>query len=162
MKKEKKGYLKKRIGMPWIIIVFFLMFCWPFGLYLVYRKAKKDKTAALKNAGWLKGIGWFWFGLGVISLLSCIGETDLFLPAVIGVLVMFVGGGLVMIISAKKLKKQGMLYKQYIDIIVNKEMYKIQEIANALQVDRSEVIRILQQMIEMGFFCECQTGFRTL
>ena len=149
---KTNGYLKKRIGMPWIIIVFFLMFCWPFGFYLVYRKAKKDKTAALKNAGWLKGIGWFWFGLGVIMLLSCIGVSDLFWPAVIGCLVIFCGGGIVMIISAKKLKKQGMLYKQYIDIIVNKEIYKIQEIANVLQVDRAEVIKTLQQMIEMGFF----------
>lgn len=151
--KTKKAYVNRHNGIPWGIIVLLVFFCWPLGLYLVYRKAQKNKTAALKNSTWLKVIGWFWFALGFFSLLSIVEEpSDIYWPAAIFILAVFLGGGIVMIVTAKKLKKQGLLYKRYIDIIVNDEKYKIKEIAEILQVDREQVIRTLKQMIELGFF----------
>lgn len=146
----------------WLVIITLVFFVWPLGLYLMYRKVKNDKIASLKNSEWLRNFGIFWAGIGVLSLGSLVveGTEDVFWPAVVLAFFIFVVGGIAMLQSSGKLRQQGIMYKQYIEIVVNKQIRKISEIAKHVGKDREQVIKQLQQMIDVGFFKNAEIDFQ--
>lgn len=142
----------------WLVILVFVFFVWPLGLYLMYRKVKKDKIASLRNSQWLHNIGIIWTGMGVFSLGSLVveGTQDVFWPAVAMVFFIFVVGGIAMLKSSGKLREQGIMYKQYIEVVVNQGIRNISQIAEQVGKNRELVIKQLQQMIDVGFFKNAQ------
>lgn len=146
----------------WLVIIAFVFLVWPIGLFLMYRKVKNDKIASLQNSEWLRKFGIIWTGIGVLSLGSLVveGTEDVFWPAVALVFFIFVVGGIAMLQSSGKLRQQGIMYKQYIEIVVNQQIRKISEIAKHVGKDRELVIKQLQQMIDVGFFKNAEIDFQ--
>lgn len=146
----------------WLVILTLVFFVWPLGLYLMYRKVKNDKIASLKNSMWLRKFGIFWTGLGVLLLGSLVveGTENVFWPAVVLAFFVFIVGGIAMLQSSGKLQQQGVMYKQYIEIVVNQQVRKISEISKQVGKDRELVIKQLQQMIDVGFFKNAEIDFQ--
>lgn len=146
----------------WLVIIALVLCVWPLGLYLMYRKVKNDKIASLKNSDWLRKFGILWTGIGVLSLGSLFveGTENVFWPAVVLAFFIFVVGGIAMLQSSGKLRQQGIMYKQYIEIVVNQQIRKISEISKQVGKDREQVIKQLQQMIDVGFFKNAEINFQ--
>lgn len=61
-----------------------------------------------------------------------------------------------MLKSSGKLREQGIMYKQYIEVVVNQGIRNISQIAEQVGKNRELVIKQLQQMIDVGFFKNAQ------
>jgi len=97
----------------WILIIFFILLFFPFGLFLLYKKLSVNKTAIQKKSishsiwGWLLiTLGIFYIIIGLYSYQTDDPQTRAgTIGALILVLVVFIGGGLILVFKAAKLKK---------------------------------------------------------
>jgi len=145
-------------GVPTYIIVLLIVF-WPVGLFLLYRFLTNDRTNLMRNSNIMRnfGIGFVVFGgLALVSSLSSTSQAaDDGTSSLIGLLVMsvlFVAGGVLMILQSNKIKAYAKKYKQYIDLVINHEIDGIPRIAEIIGKDQRTVQDDLQEMINKEFF----------
>ncbi|WMJ86054.1 hypothetical protein [Anaerocolumna sp. MB42-C2] len=112
---------KKRTSV--ITIILWDIFFFPVGIYFIHRRLTEDKTETLKNSRTVNVLGWILVVLGLIYLLlgftggleSENGES------VVGMIVimvtLFLGGGLLTLRGAKRMRILGERYNKYCQII---------------------------------------------
>lgn len=132
----------------WAFIITMCILFWPVGFYLLYKKLLSDKAAVLQNSRTLKKIG---IGLIVLGVIYFFGETSEGSNA-IGPMLFFIGGGVFIIRTSKKMQIQGEKFKKYISIVINNEETSIDNIASAMNVSYEEAINDLKIMIDKGYF----------
>lgn len=135
-----------------IVVVIFLFIFWPLGLYLLYKKVTSDKTAAIKNSKTLVIVGWTFIVFGIFYIIGTIGDPTVGLGQRLSGIIFFVGGGIFMIYSSKKIKIIGEKYKKYINIVINNQQTSIENIASSMSLSCEQVIKDLQGMIDKGYF----------
>ncbi|GKX67678.1 hypothetical protein [Inconstantimicrobium mannanitabidum] len=142
----------------WKTIILLLIFFWPVGLILLYRKISIDKSATLKNSKTFNILGWVFVALSVISVLMILTgnlkteDGSSTTGELMVALVFFGGGGAVMIYAAKKMKINAEKLKKYIAIIINNNQTSIDNIAAAVPISYEEAVKDLQKMIDNGYF----------
>lgn len=132
----------------WAFIITMCILFWPVGFYLLYKKLLSDKAAVLQNSRTLKKIG---IGLIVLGVIYFFGETSEGSNA-IGPMLFFIGGGVFIIRTSKKMQIQGEKFKKYISIVINNNETSIDNIAAYMNISCEEVVRDLQTMIDKGYF----------
>jgi hypothetical protein len=139
---------KKSTGWGWII--FWLIIFWPIGLILVIRKLATDKKALMSGKTTaLSVIGWFLTitgGLGSLSMVSDPDASDTIIVPLI-----FLIGGILLILKARNTKKQAAKYRKYIDVVVNGGENSIDNIAGAVGLQYEDAIKDLQFMMNIGY-----------
>lgn len=142
---------QKTKGTSWTAIIIVLIFCWPVGIYLIYKKLNSDKTAAIKNGRVMSVFGWILLSLGIIYFLMMItGNKDM-----IGAFIIFGGSGAALLIVSKRRTKNASKYKKYISLIANKNVTSIDNIASAIPINYDTAVKDIQKMIDMGYFDNC-------
>jgi len=138
---------KKPISWVWIVLAFIVF--WPVGIVLLVIRLSSDRSATIKCHKTIMVVSLILIGIGAILLIAAIGEADedLFFPAVA-----FLIGGIVVNFMARKTKKTGARYKQYIALIVNHSQNSLDAIAGMVGVTYEMVIEDLQKMIKAGYF----------
>ena len=144
----------KKYSWPLVIVLVFLFF--PVGIPMLVVKVNSEKHLYCENARVMKIFGWILAAMGVFYLVMGItgsleteaGGTGL--PGIITALMLFGGGGVLLIVSAARLMKKGIRYKRYPVLIASMEGGKIDEIAEKMRVSSEQVRSDLQQMIDCG------------
>ena len=140
--------MKKGVGWGWI--VFWLIFFWPIGLYLLVKKFSTDKSALMSGrTGALSVVGWILVVFGATGFLVEITGTRDASGFVIAL--MFFVGGVLLLRKASNTKKTAARYKKYIDIVVNQNVRSIDHVAAALGLSYDAVVHDLQDMINRGY-----------
>ena len=141
---------KKTLSWGWII--FLLIIFWPVGLILLIRKIVTDKSALMSGkTGALSVVGWILTVLGGITFLAFIIEPE---PDTLGITIfslLFLIGGILLLIKASQTRKTAKKYKKYINIIVNHNEKSIDNIAAAVGVTYDTAIKDLKKMIDIGY-----------
>lgn len=141
--------MENKKSMSWGIVILVLIFFWPVGVYLLYRKLTSDRAAALKNSKILRNVGFVFLGFAVIYIFMGIsGQMDDAWTAAI----FFGGGGAVLVYAAKRLKMTGEKFKKYINIVINNSETSIDNIAAAIPISYDKAAKDLQEMIDKGYF----------
>jgi hypothetical protein len=135
----------------WAVVILLLIFFWPVGLFILYKKVTGDKTAALQNSKVLNTVGWVFAVFAVIYILMAVsGEmkaSDAFCA-----FAFFGAGGALMIYGAKRMKKNAEKLKKYISIVINNNQTSIDNIAAAIPTDYEQAKKDLQKMIDNDYF----------
>ena len=146
---------KKRTSV--ITIILWDIFFFPVGIYFIHRRLTEDKTETLRNSRTVNVLGWILVVLGLIYLLlgftgglkSENGES------VVGMIVimvaLFLGGGLLTLRGAKRMRILGERYNKYCQIIYANQTDLV-TIANAAGVSAETAQKDLRDMIDSGFF----------
>jgi hypothetical protein len=134
--------------MSWGWIIFWFIIFWPIGIFFLFRKLNRDKTATLKNSKTISIISYVLMGMGIIYLIMAFtNDSGIFIAALL-----FGGGGLWLNRVAKKMKKNGDKYKKYISLVINQSMTQIDNIASIVGVSYDVAKVDLQKMIDTGYF----------
>lgn len=153
-----ENYVKEKKSTSWGVIILVLIFFWPVGLFLLYRKITGDKEAALKNSKVLNIIGGVFLAFAIIYLLMAITgnlktrDGSSAVKSLITAFLFFGGGGTFMIYTAKKMKVNSERLKKYIAIVINNNETSIDNIAAAIPTSYDKAIKELQKMIDNNYF----------
>ncbi len=146
--RENKGKV-----MPWGVIIFMMILLFPIGIYMMFVKIHNDKTNFISNGKAISRFGKFLVGFEMVFIALVIaGEIKMKsindLAAIIAItLVVFLGGGIIMIHYGRKQKAKGRRYNEYKDILVNSTDGSIERIAAMTSRTFDEVCKDLQDMI---------------
>jgi hypothetical protein len=143
------SYRKKSISWVWIVLGFIVF--WPIGLVLLFIKLSADRSTVVKSASTgkiLSTVAWVLIALGVLFVLAALGGE----PGMIGMALLFGGGGIFLNRFAKLTRGKGVRYKRYIELIVNQNEAFIHNIAHKVNVPYKVAARDLQNMINAGYF----------
>lgn len=136
----------------WPVIILALIFFWPVGLFLIFKRASLDKRTAMSSGGkGLKGLGIGLIAFGAIGFIGLVGSSDGNAAGGIVAALFFVAGGIALIMKSKKMIKEAEGVKQYLNIIVNGGERKIDSIAAATGKPYNVVKNDIQQMINKEF-----------
>lgn len=155
----------KKKTFSWKYVIVLTIFIWPIGLYFLVKKLITDKTAAIKGTTAFKyvGIGLFIFGL-LGTLVSLTGQLTQTVngqeaPATLEytilstcLILIFMVGGVVVWIKANKFSRQGILFKQYINMIINSHITSIKDISSKMRKQVDDVCIDLEIMIQRDIF----------
>lgn len=138
---------KKSPGWGWA--VFWLVFLWPLGLFLVLRKYN-HKTVIMSASKAPMVAAWILISLGVITLLSNTQRlsTDYFVTLA---LVSWVVGGVLILIKTKKIKVKAEQYQKYLNRILNCGERNLDNLASAASVTYGQAQTDIQAMIDGGY-----------
>lgn len=140
----------------WPVIILALLFCWPFGLYLIIKKVSVDRKAAIASSAifmvfaiLLYAMAGFW----TLGALVCLSEpADAELVVIFFVFALIFGlGGFALHKYSKKIKKTANEVKTYLAIIVNGNETNIDAIASAIGKNYSDAKVDIQKLIDNGY-----------
>jgi len=139
---------KRKSRIPWIVVIISLIFFWPIGLYLFYRKVSGSRSDTLGKGRILTVVSCILIFIGFIffSLLIDYGANYL-TPTLL-----FGGGGILMFLSARNMRRASRRYKQYIALVINQNKTNLDHIASALGHRYEVVKKDIEKMINMGYF----------
>ncbi|HEX3076607.1 MAG TPA: hypothetical protein VHQ24_07080 [Lachnospiraceae bacterium] len=155
----------------WAVIILALIFFWPLGLFLIYRKFSKERIVELQNSKALRVVGWFFIIMAVGFLCSKAGYNNEVSEGVVmtrnsgpttqefnntmNFLIVFCGGGgLLMLYVARRMKLKVRRIQKYIALVDGKNITSIDNIASAIPIKYSDAIEDLQSLINKGYFPE--------
>lgn len=147
--------MMEKKGTKWGWIIFWLIIFWPVGLFLVIKKLATDKSALMsgKTTG-LSVIGWIliaWSSLLLITVVSSPSDFKSDGALVFFMVLLPLAGGIALLRKASKIKKLAARYKTYIDIVVNRNVKSIDNIASATGLSYDAATKDLQDMINIGY-----------
>lgn len=150
----------------WAPIIIFMIFFWPVGIILLIRKMKNERSAMLKNGKTVFGIGIFLAVMAVLYLITyssgSLTTTDgqpYTLSSFISLFIFFVVGGAALIVVGTRMKKTGIKYKRYINLVVNNRLSSIEKIASAMGCSYDQAVADLQKMQDDGYFSRAYIDF---
>lgn len=138
----------------WPLIIICLIFVWPLGLYLLYRRFRVRKyTGGARKASGVMGFILLFFG--VILLSDTIqniyyGWYFSLSNLVIGTFLLM--GGLWIFGFGRGQSRSEKYYQKYANIVGNREAVSIREVADVMGVTPRRAVNDLERMIEKGFF----------
>lgn len=136
-------------GTKWGWIIFWLIFFWPVGLFLMIRKFATDKSALMSGkTGTILVVGWILVVFGILCLCTEIEAPDTF-GIVFSLLILL--GGVLLLRKERETKKTAAKYKKYINIVVNQDVRNMDDIVSAVGLSYDEVAKDLQSMIDIGY-----------
>lgn len=142
---------RKRV-VSWTVVIIVMIFFWPVGLYLLYRKVTTDKEAAMKNSKALKVVGWIFLVIGILGAFGNLSDSKTEAADIAIGVTFFVGGGVLMLYAARKVSMSGEKFKKYIHTIINDQQILIPNIAAVMNLSPEQVMKDIQAMIDMGYF----------
>lgn len=140
--------MQKNKTVSWGWIIFWCVFFFPVGIFLIFKKINSDKTATLNNSKTVLIISYVLFVFSIIYVTMIFSEGTSMIAAALltGV------GGIWLNIIAKKMKVNGEKYKKYITLVINQNVSDIDNIAPAVNVTYEVAKDDLQKMIDLGYF----------
>lgn len=145
-------------SLPWGVVIVILIWIFPVGIWLVWRKMSIETLNMQKNGKTLRVIGFIFAGISLMYLaLGLTGELKAedngsIVGGIIIILTLLGGGGLAAIISGNKYIKNGKKYDKYAAIINESGENDIDSIAAIYQASYDEAVDDLQKMIDYGYF----------
>lgn len=149
-------YNKKSISWGSIILMFFLFF--PVGIFMLVKKMTTEKWNYANNGKSLQRLGWVLFGIGCIyiftgSSLDFQGEDGRnAVEALIFLIILFNGSGLLCIFKGKKYVKLARKFSRYSSIVNANIDHSIDNIASEYPIDYETACKDLQYMLDIGYF----------
>jgi len=149
---------EQKNNISWTLVVITLIFFWPVGAFLLWRKLSTDRTATMRSGKGITIIGWVLVVIGILGFIGLLEEgmyvIDFF------VILIFCGAGAALIIIGNKTKKNAKRYRSYIAVVANQNEKEIRGIASILNLSPEVVKKDLTEMIEKGFFQDAYIDHR--
>ncbi|WP_041139612.1 Rpo12/RPC10 RNA polymerase subunit family protein [Beduini massiliensis] len=157
--------MKQTKNTSWGVITCALIFFWPIGIYLLIRRFNNDKAATFQHSKGLKITSYILMGFGALAMVMTLSgqmtgkdsagvEHQIVGAQMIPYLLisaMFLLGGIILFNKMRKIDKNSVKYKRYINLVVNNQLSEISKIASALSLSSSQVTHDLQSMIDNGY-----------
>ena len=134
----------------WPVIILLLILFWPVGVFLIIKKVSLVKKSG-RNIGSksLKGLGIGLLVFGVIGFFDCISDPEAASGTVIALF--FIIGGVVLVLKAKRINKEEERAKQYLAVIVNGNVLRLDSIAAVTGKSYDVVKADIQELIQKGY-----------
>ncbi len=122
--------MQKQKSVSWGWIIFWCIFFFPVGVYLIFERLKIDKTATLNNSKTVITISYvlMFFSLASLTSIPTEGSSMILAFFVYGL------GGAWLYRVGKKMKAAGERYKKYITLIINQNITMVDSIAHSLNL----------------------------
>ena len=133
-------------GPSWIAIIIMMAVFWPVGIYLLYKRLKADRKAALSSGKKLNSIGIALIVIGALALIGGVDSSDSMAGSVF-----FILCGIVLSRMGTKNKKEAIRIRQYIALIINQHITSLDELARATGNTYEQVCEDLNKIIERGY-----------
>lgn len=134
--------------MSWGWVIFWCVIFWPVGIFFLFKKLSSDKAATLQSSKKVSIISYVLLFIGIVGLFSKSSDGS----SSAGVAVLFIAGGIWLLIIARNMKINGVKYKKYINLVINQHVTDIDNIAASMGVTYTVASRDLQKMIDSGYF----------
>jgi hypothetical protein len=140
---------KKSISWAWVI--FWIIVCWPLGLFLFIKKIADEKSALMSAKTTVISVIACTFI--VIGILGIIGNywSEQFNTSSSILTILFIVGGALLFRKTRQINNTATKYKKYIDLVINQNYRSIDAIASAMGLSCDAVIKDLQTMIDRGY-----------
>ncbi|MCQ4865266.1 hypothetical protein [Pseudoflavonifractor phocaeensis] len=149
----------RRKNSSWVPIIVFMLLFWPVGIVLLILKLKNDRSGTMQNGKVVFGIGVFLAVMGVMYLimffsgsLTTSGGRPYPLNSFLSLLLFFILGGAALIVVGTRMKKTGLKYRRYINLVVNNRLSSIDKIASGMGCSYDQAVVDLQKMQDDGYF----------
>jgi hypothetical protein len=140
----------KELIFSWPVIVIAFIIFWPVGLGLLVMRMNSDKVLLLQSGRVLSLFSWLSGCLVLVGITANIDEGyDSF---DIGLITFFLIATIVLNYFGRRLKRKGLKYKKYIDLVVNSGIMDIETLSNLMSKPYEEVYSDIEEMIEKGYF----------
>lgn len=133
----------------WPIIILALYLFWPVGILLIIRRVSIDKKFALSVGKLIEITSVCSYVIAALVLLACL--SDGFMSGDMEIILFFGIAGFVLHKLARRIKNDADSVKQYLAIIVNEDVRRIDSIATATGKSYDVVKKDLQKMIQKGY-----------
>jgi hypothetical protein len=152
----------KRLQVPWYLswpFIIMSMIFWPLGVLLLVMRLARDRHASISTGRILKVVGL------VIMLVFAVGgygyyqeQQNLYGDAlgregefVVGMAIAFTLLGFILWRFGNKLVYRGKMVREYLDVIVNKRFFEIDEIARIVSKQPDKVASEIRFLIRTGY-----------
>lgn len=136
--------------LSWPVIVIAFIIFWPVGLGLLIMRMNSDKVLLLQSGRLLSFLSWISALFVFVGITANLDEGYDSLD--IGLIGFFLIAAVVLNLIGRRLKKKGLKYKKYIDLVVNSGIIQIEILSNIMLKPYKEVYSDIEDMIEKGYF----------
>ena len=133
----------------WPIIILALFIFWPVGLILIIKRTSIDKKYALGGGKVIRFLGIFSLVIAIVGLIANI--TAGFTPNDLILIVFFGIAGIALCMVANRNKKRANSIREYLSIIVNGQVRKLDTIVLTTGKPYDVVKKDIQMMIRNGY-----------
>lgn len=140
----------KKKSASWGVIILLLLFVPFIGIILLVKKLFEDKAGAYKNSLVARMIGVLQLFFGAFLFFTVVYKE----PEVSDLVVLFlffIGPGLFLFLKGLSLKKAGVRYEIYLELIWQRRIYSIDEIALEVSLTHAKTLKELQALINTGY-----------
>ncbi len=128
----------KKKSSSWAVIILILIFIWPVGIFLLYRKLAYDdeKLKNIRNTLWSGAI--FCYLLAFCGLSANTGST--FDSLDVALIIIFIMIAIVCTIFALKTNKKYKYYEKYVEILKIRKRIDLSELSRKMGITEEQVI----------------------
>lgn len=138
--------------LSWPILIIVTILFWPIGVFLIWKRIRIDRKAAMAVGRFISIFGWLCVGVAGIGFLGYLPEG--ITKEDVSMILFYSIFGIVLILLGRNTRKNAQKYKKYISIVVNHEETSIDNIAMAIPTSYENAKRDLQKMINRGYFTD--------
>ena len=136
----------------WPVIIIALFFFWPIGFVLLIKRFSTDKTAVMSSSSaFLRVLGIIMVVFGAFAVIGLASDIENIDAMTCVVVAFFIGGGVMLLRKASKIKREGKEIRKYISIIVNHNVRDIDSISKAMGKTYEKARADVQNLIDKGF-----------
>lgn len=136
----------------WVAIFIMLIIFWPIGLFLLWKRIQNEGKLNSINSFALKSLGWPMAMIGLVGLAVSLDEgMDSMDSMDVAMILIFLGGGALLIYRGHYIKKQQLIAKKYLVLIQNQQITSLEELARATNHSYEKVCTELNHLISKGY-----------
>lgn len=140
----------KKKSTSWTLIIVLLLFFPLIGIILLIKKLYEDKAGAYQNSLVARILGGIGLGFGIlVFLMFLLAEPTA--SNIIVIIIAFICPGLLLFLKGASLKKDAVRYEKYLDLIWQKGLYSINDIAAEVSLTYAKTSKELQALINAGY-----------
>lgn len=141
---------KKNKSMSWVLVIILLIFVPFIGIIFLIKKLFEDKAGAYRNSLVARILGGIWLGFGALLLLLLLTD-GLDKDSVFVLTVMFFIPGSLLFLKGASLKRAGVRYEKYLELIWQRHVHSIDELASEVSLTYAKTSKELESLINSGY-----------
>lgn len=141
----------RKAEIPWAVVLFFCVMFWPAGLLLLWLKMRSDLKATLIASEILKTLAWILVVLIGACLIVAMLEEGFSEDSPAWGFFILLSGAAAILVASIITKRNAILYRRLIGIIVNDGITSMDAISRTLNMPYDKVHQLLENMISRNF-----------
>lgn len=141
---------KRNKSISWVLVIILLIFVPLIGIILLIKKLFEDKAGAYQNSLVARILAGVWLGFGAFMFLLLFPEA-IDKDSIFMLTVMFLIPGFLLFLKGVSLKRAGVRYEKYLQLIWQQQIHSIDDLASEVSLTYAKTSKELEALINSGY-----------